>query len=110
MEMAGRRHLCKDFEGEPRDERYSTRSGSDLEPDRSLPLPVPYQFEGEPRDEHKRSHFNSPLADIAVPSPGISPALLLPCQSDRINNHRQDARADVVELSHFEVDAGGRAG
>src|SRR5262245_48155136 len=66
-------------------------------------------FEGEPRDEHKRSHFNSPLADIAVPSPGIFPALLLPGQGARIRGRRKDARADVVELSHFEPAAGGRA-
>src|SRR5262249_30833232 len=76
--MADRRHLCKDFEGEP-------------------------------RDEHKRSHFNSPLADIAVPSPGISPALLLPGQGGRIHSLRKEARADIVELSHFEPVAGCRA-
>src|SRR5215475_3838982 len=75
MQIAGRRHLYK-------------------------------YFEGEPRDEHKRSHFDSPLADIAVPSPGISPALFLPGQSGRIYDRRKDARADVVELSHFEPDAG----
>src|SRR5262245_44679915 len=107
--MVDRRQLCKDFEGERRDERYSTGSGSDGAPHPSPPLPVPYHFEGEPRDEHKRSHFNSPLADIAVPSPGISPALLLPGQGGRIHSLRQDARADFVELSHFEPAAGCRA-
>src|SRR5262249_38345890 len=63
-------------------------------------------FDGEPRHEHERSHFDSPLADVAFPSPGSSPALLFHCQGDRICRDRENARADVVELSCFKPDAG----
>src|SRR5262245_15925466 len=63
-------------------------------------------FEGEPSYERKRSHFAAALAHISIPPTGTSPALLFHRPGNRIYGYREDARADVVELSRFKPDSG----